>query len=518
MRLKLSIAAFAATLAVAGQARADEGMWTFDAFPLARANAALGTSIDQSWLDRVRLGAVNLGGCSASLVSPQGLILTNQHCIRTCVQANASPGQDLLSQGVFARARDEELRCPGQTAQVLLSIEDVTARVNAATADKTGAQFAQARDAETSAIEQAGCGTDQAFRCQVVSLYAGGQYNLYRYRRYSDVRLVYAPEHQAVIFGGDPDNFNFPRFALDAAFLRAYENDQPAATPNHLRWNPAPIQDGQPVFVAGNPGSTQRLTTLAELRAERDLTLPATIKRLSELRGRLIFFAGLSEENARMTRDALRGTENNLKRSYGMHRSLADLDFWGRLEAGEAGFRQAAVARDPSIASAFDDVASAQAEAARLMDRYSALESTAGGGSVLYGYARGLVRAAAEREKPPAERLPGYSDASLATLGRTLAQERNIDEPLEALYLQFWLNKTREALGTDAPVVKAMLGRESPEALGARLIEGTTLGDPAVRTALFTGGMAAIRASTDPMIQFVLANDPAAREVLGEWR
>lgn len=515
--LTAALAGAALTFAAAS-VRAEEGMWMFDAVPLAQVNATLGTAIDQAWLDKVRLGSVNLGGCSASLVSDQGLILTNQHCIRTCVQANARPGQDLLSDGVRAKTREEELRCPGATASVLLSITDVTERVMAATSGKSGGDFARAQTAETTAIEREACGDDAAHRCQVVRFYAGGQYKLYRYRRYSDVRLVYAPEHQAVIFGGDPDNFNFPRFALDAAFLRAYDGDRPAETPNHLRWNPAPIQEGQPVFVSGNPGSTQRLQTIAELRNDRDFGLPATIKRLAELRGRLIFFAGLSDENARMTRDTLRGTENNLKRAYGMHRTLADTATWARLEAAEAEFRAAALARDPSVAAAFDEMAQAQVEQARLLDRYSFLESGAGGGSVLYNYARQIVRAAAERGKPEGERIPGYSDSALAAMGRTLAQARNIDRPLESLYLQFWLNKTREALGTDAPVVKAMLGRESPEALGEALAQGSTLSDPAVRTALFTGGMEAVMASQDPMIRFVLANDAAAREVAQEWR
>lgn len=516
--MKFAVLTAAALTLAAVPARAEEGMWMYDAVPLAQVNAALGTAIDQAWLDKVRLGSVSLGGCSASLVSDQGLILTNQHCIRSCVQANARPGQDLLSDGVRAKSREEELRCPGSTASVLLSITDVTERVMAATAGKSGGDFSRALNAETTAIEREGCGDDAAHRCQVVRFYAGGQYKLYRYRRYSDVRLVYAPEHQAVVFGGDPDNFNFPRFSLDAAFLRAYDGDRPAETPNHLRWNPAPIRDGQPVFVSGNPGSTQRLQTIAELCSDRDFGLPATIKRLSELRGRLIFFGGLSDENARMTRDVLRGTENNLKRSYGMHRSLAETANWARLEVAEAEFRAAAIARDPSVVAAFDEMDRSQAAKARLLDRYNFLESGAGGGSALYGYARQLVRAAAERTKPEGERLPGYSDAALAALGRTLAQSRNIDRPLESLYLQFWLNKTREALGTDVPAVKAMLGRESPEALGEALAQESTLADPAVRTALFEGGMAAIQASQDPMIRFVLANDAAAREVAQDWR
>lgn len=498
-------------------ARADEGMWTFDQAPLQRINASLGTDLDQAWLDRVRLGAVRLAGCSASLVSEQGLVLTNQHCIRSCIQAHAVPGQDLLAAGVFARSREEELACPGQVAEVLLEITDVTDQVQAAGEGLEGAAFAAARSRVVAEIERAGCGDDQGVRCQVISFYRGGQYKLYRYQRYSDVRLVYAPEHQAVVFGGDPDNFNFPRFALDAAFLRVYENGAPAVTPNHLTWNPDRIVEGQPVFVAGNPGSTSRLKTVDQLRIERDWMIPAELRRLAELRGRVIRFSEETPENARMTRDVLRSIENNLKRYTGMHQALADRDFYEGLEAAEAELRASpgagASGTDPwaSIEAAHDDYV-------LLMPRYTWLETGAGQGSTLFAYARQIVRAAYERERPEADRLGGYSDAGLTALGRTLAQTRNIDAPLESLYMQFWLNKTRENLGTDDADVQSMLGRESPEALGARLVEGTTLADPARRTALFEGGRAAVEASDDPMIQFVLRTDAAARAVRGEWR
>ena len=521
MRLLALAAASASALSLllpAAAAQADEGMWTFDQAPLARINAALGTDVDQAWLDRVRLGAVRLAGCSASLVSEQGLVLTNQHCIRSCVQANAAPGQDLLSQGVFARTREEELRCPGQVAEVLLEIVDVTERLADATVGLEGAAYAAARARALGEIEREGCGTDQTLRCQVISFYRGGQYKLYRFRRYSDVRLAFAPEHQAVVFGGDPDNFNFPRFALDAAFLRVYENDAPASTPEHLTWNPERIEAGQPVFVAGNPGSTSRLKTVDQLIVERDWQIPAELRRLAELRGRVIRFAEESPENARMTRDALRSIENNLKRYTGMHRALADRHFFAGLEEAEASLREQAAAGGHVQGDPWGEIETAHEDYMRLYDRYYWLEGGAGQGSALYSYARALVRAALERDRPEDQRLAGYSDAQLAALGRTLAQARNIDEPLESLYLQFWLSKTREALGTDDADVQAMLGRESPEGLGARLIEGTTLGDPAVRAALFEGGRAAIEASDDPLIQFVLATDPMARAVRSEWR
>jgi hypothetical protein len=518
MRLSILAAASASALSLllpATAASADEGMWTFDQAPLPRINAALGTDIDQAWLDRVRLGAVRLAGCSASLVSEQGLVLTNQHCIRSCVQAHAEPGQDLLAQGVFARTREEELACPGQVAEVLLEIVDVTDQVQGAGEGLSGAEYAAARGAIIAGIERDACGGDQALRCQVISFYRGGQYKLYRFQRYSDVRLVYAPEHQAVVFGGDPDNFNFPRYALDAAFLRVYENGAPAQTPNHLTWNPDRIVEGQPVFVAGNPGSTSRLKTVDQLRTERDWQIPAELRRLAELRGRVIRFAEESPENARMTRDALRGIENNLKRYTGMHQALADRDFYAGLVDAETALR---AATDVSAGDPWAAVESAHEDYVLLYPRYYWLESGAGQGSALMSYARAIVRAAFERDRPAGERLSGYSDAQLEALGRTLAQARNIDEPLESLYLQFWLSKTRENLGTDDPDVQSMLGRESPEGLGARLIEGTTLADPAARTALFQGGRAAVEASDDPLIQFVLRTDAAARAVRGQWR
>jgi hypothetical protein len=511
----------AAVLAVllSAAARSEEGMWTFDAAPLARINSTLGTSIDQAWLDKVRAGAVRLSGCSASLVSPEGLVLTNQHCVRSCLQTFSTPGRDRLAEGFFTKTRDEERTCPGQTAEVLLTIDDVTARVNAETSGRTGGEFVRARNAEQGAIEKEACGDRPGLRCQLVTLHRGGQYKLYKYRRYADVRLVYVPEHQAVVFGGDPDNFNFPRFALDAAFLRVYDDGKPASTPSYLQWTPRAPVPGEPVFVAGNPGSTSRLETVAQLETARDVQLPLAIKRLSELRGRLLRFAGESPDHKRMTRDAIRGVENNLKRTWGQHQTLADLSFMEAKRAAERDLieRSGSASGPDAVEAAISRIAEAQHARRALLPGYEQLEQLAGGGSVLYGYARNLVRAAEERTKPSTDRLPEHADSRLTLLEKSLLDPRQIEPELETLYLGFWLSKAREAMGTDAPESKTLLGRESPEGLAERLVGGTKLADPSVRKALWIGGADAVRASDDPLIRFVLANDATARKVRAAW-
>lgn len=506
-------------LALSARVATEEGMWTFDAAPLAKINAALGTRIDQAWLDKVRAASVRLSGCSASVVSPEGLVLTNQHCVRACLQTFSTPDRDRVAEGFFTSSRDEERTCPGQAAEILLSIEDVTPRVNAAIAGRTAGEFVRARGAEVGTIEQAGCGSDATLRCQVVTLHRGGQYKLHKYRRYADVRLVYAPEHQAVVFGGDPDNFNFPRYALDAAFLRVYENGRPAATPAFLQWTPRAPEPGEPVFIAGNPGTTSRLETVAQLETARDVVLPSMIKRLSELRGRLLRFADESADHRRMTRDAIRSTENSLKRAWGQHQTLADPAFMEAKRAAERDLvaRGGGGSAPGSVGAAIADITAAQQARRALLPFYEQVEQLAGGSSVLYGYARTLVRAGLAKASPSALQLPEYADSRLPLLEKSTLDPRQIEPEMETFYLAFWLSKSREAMGTDAPESKALLGRQSPEGLAARLVSGTKLGDPAGRKALWNGGIDAIRASDDPLIRFVLANDATAREVRAAW-
>lgn len=513
-----SLAAFAGLAATS--AAAEEGMWTFDNFPISRANATLGTAIDQAWLDRVRLASVRLAGCSAGFVSGEGLVLTNQHCVASCVAALSTSQTNYASTGFLPRTREEELKCPGQVAEVLTAITDVTEPMQTAGAGLSGQAFTQARDAEAARIEQEACAGDTTRRCQVISLYRGGQFKLYDFRRYEDVRLAWAPEDRASTFGGDLDNFSFPRFAIDAALLRVYENGVPAQTPNFFRWNPRAPEAGSPVFLTGNPGSTQRLLTQDQLMTLRDVVLPLDQLMDSELRGRLIRFADESEDNAFMAMDPLYSLENTYKRGRGRMAALIDTAFMGRRAEAEADFRSR-VAVDASLAVEVGDpwaaLAAVQPVQRELYPAYALLEARAGGGSLLFNYARTLVRAAQEREKPSAERLPEFSDSRLGAARNALLARRPVYPTLEQERLEWWLSKTREWLTVDDPRVRALLGRDSPEGLSAQLVEGSTLGDPAVRQALWEGGMEAIRASTDPMIRYALAIQEPTRAIRADW-
>jgi hypothetical protein len=504
----------------AAPALADEGMWTYDNFPLAKVNSAYGLKLDQNWLDRMQGASVRLTtGCSASLVSNAGLVFTNHHCVVECVQDLSSDKTDYVKEGFLTASREEEKACPGMQAEILASITDVTKDVQAAGAGKFGQDFVRARDAVTASIENAGCGDDPALRCQVVSLYRGGQFKLYKYRKYSDVRLVFAPEFAAAFFGGDPDNFNFPRYNLDVGFVRLYENGKPAVTPQHLTWTSRAPKDGEATFVSGNPGSTNRLMTVSQLETLRDLTIPVGQLQRSEIRGRLIRFSEETPEHRRIATDPLFGMENSFKVFYGQQSALNDRAFMDAKRAREAELK-AKVAADPKLAADIDDpwadIAKAQASYANTYLRYRQIEGGAGY-SKLYDYAKTLVRAAEERAKPSAERLPEFADARLALVEKGLFDAKPVDAALEEIYLSFWLSKSREYLTTDDPAVKTLLGKESPEGLAQRVVAGTKLADPAARKALWEGGSAAIEASDDPLIQLARRNDPAARAVRKIW-
>jgi hypothetical protein len=514
MRHLTAAVSFAVLAFAASSASAEEGMWTFDNFPIARANATLGTNIDQAWLDRVRLSSAKFGGCSAGIVSAEGLVMTNNHCVATCVANLSTQAVNYAETGFTPRTREEELKCPGGTAEILTDITDVTERMHAAGAGLEGQAFTRARDAEAGRIEQEACGGDAGKRCQVVSLYRGGQFKLYTYKKYSDVRLAFAPEDRAATFGGDLDNFSFPRFAIDAAFIRLYENGVPAATPTHFVWNADKPVEGTPVFVSGSPGSTQRLLTQDQLFTIRDVVLPMDQLIASELRGRLIRFSEESEENAFIAMDPIVGLENTYKRGLGRMRALIDVDFMRAKAEQEADFRRRAEAGDGGPWAALAAVQPIQRE---LYPAYAMLEGRAGGGSQLFRWAQTLVRGAQEREKASAERLPEFSDSRLASVQSGLFAERPTYPALEQVYLEWWLSKTREWLTVDDPRVRGLLGRESPEGLSTRLVEGSSLADPAVRRALWEGGLAAIEASDDPMIQYVLSIQDETRAIRSDW-
>ena len=518
-RILLVLTLLAACLWGGPAALADEGMWTFDNFPSAAVAKTYGVTIDQAWLDHVRLSAVRLtSGCSAAAVSGGGLVMTNHHCVVDCVQALSTPKNDLVRDGVLTAGPAEERACPGLQAEILVGITDVTKQLQPPPRAATGLQ--KLRDDAWARVEREACPDRLRYRCQIIAFYRGGQYMLYRYRIYGDVRLVFAPEFATAFFGGDPDNFNVPRYDLDVAFLRLYEDGKPAATPDHLMWNAAPPAPDEPVFVAGNPGGTERLLTVSQLETQRDLALPVAQMQRSELRGRMLQYMQEGPEQKRLAEAPLFNVENSFKVYAGRQSTLSDPAFMDTKRRQETDLKRRAMnnsdLRD-RIGDPWARIDGAQKAYADLYLPYRQLEAGAGSLSELFTDARTLVRAAAECAKVPGERLPEYSDARLPLIGKTLLDERPIDPGLEVLYLDFWLSKTREALTADDPDVIAMLGKESPEALAARLVRGSRLADPAVRRALWQGGQAAVLASEDPMIRFVLATDARARKVREAW-
>jgi peptidase S46-like protein len=503
----------------ASAALADEGMWTFDNFPQAAVKQKYGVDIDDAWLGRLQRSITRLeGGCTGSFVSPDGLVLTNHHCARSCISELSSAGDNLIENGFNSGNRAGERKCPGDIVSVLADIENVTAKVNAATAGLADAKANEVRKQTLSRLESectaASKGRAGALACESVTLYQGGQYFLYKYKRYDDVRLVFAPEQSIAAFGGDPDNFNFPRWCLDFSLMRVYENGKPARTPDHLRWRVEGPRAGEPVFLAGHPGSTARLLTPAQLKFQRSVSAPAYIARNSELRGRMIEWAKTGDEPRRIVDENLLGLENNLKVYRGLQSALLEDALMQRKEMEENELRRQVLA-SPQLAqqtgSAWDDVAKAQTRYREIYDRYAYLESGTGFNSKLFGYARQLVRGAAERAKPNEQRLREYADSNLGKLSAGLLATIPIYPAYEQLTLSFSLDKMREILGPDDEVVRRLLSKDSPDSLAARLIGATRLADPAVRKSLWEGGAAAVNASTDPMIELARSIDPDAR-------
>ena len=494
---------------------ANEGMWTFDNFPSGTVKRNYGADITPAWLDHVRLSTLRLTNCTASFVSPEGLMLTNHHCVESCLAELSSKEKSLIELGFTAASRGAEQRCPAQLADVLVSSENVTDAVSKAIFGLNATAANDARKRALTTLEQA---CEQAstrakvgkLRCQVVTLYEGGQYFLYKYKRYDDVRLVFAPEADIASFGGDPDNFQFPRWSLDFSMLRAYEGDKPAATPNYLQINFAGPAPGQLVFVPGHPGSTARLQTRAQLEFDRDLPLPITLMRAAELRGRFIQFGSINPANDRIVLAPLNSLQNAIKvRRKELDALHNDALLTGKTEAEQA-------LRDRSHMSGPDpwhEIESASARERALYLPYSFLESGAGFNSTLFRDARVLVRGAAERTKHNPDRLREFTDAPLWLIQRELYAQVPVYPEIEVLTLSFSLERMREWLGPDHPVVHRLLSRESPEALATRLIAETKLDDAAVRKQLWQGGKAAVDVSLDPMIQLARAVDADARAI-----
>ncbi len=499
-------------------AMADEGMWTHDNFPAGQVRQQHGVDITPAWLEHVRLATVRLAGCTASFVSPDGLLLTNHHCVSSCVAQLSTADEDLLRDGFLAASRNEELRCLTQRADVLMKVEDITAQVNAATAGLDDRAANEARKQVLTRLEKAceqAAPVREPRRCESVALYGGGQHFLYHYKRYEDVRLVFAPEAAIGAFGGDPDNFQFPRWTLDMGLLRAYENGLPARTPDYLSINWNGPAEGEPVFVSGHPGTTQRLLTVAELESHRRI-LPLWLQRASELRGRYIQFSKTGPEAARIVKDPLASVENRIKVRRRMLDALLDPALLEEKRAAEQKLR-AATHLPAGKPDPWQEIERAMAREQELYLPYTFLEEAAGFDSTLFGYARSLVRAAAERSKPNEQRLREYVDTALPQLEQRLLAAVPVYAQREQLTLSFGLERMREFLGPDHPLVRNLLAELTPDELARGLVSQSRLADPDERRRLWDGGQAAIEASDDLMIRIARLVDGPARAVRRQY-
>jgi len=497
-------------------AHADEGMWLLNQFPSSAVQAKYGFTPTQAWLDKVRLSSARLaGGCSASFVSAQGLVMTNHHCAHGCIEQLSTADKDYVKNGFWATRGEDEVRCPEMEVNQLTGIRDVTEELNAATRGLDGKAFNDALKAGMTRLEKA-CATAEDVRCDVVSLFQGGRYHLYTYRRFQDVRLVFAPEFAMAFFGGDPDNFMYPRYDLDLTFLRIYRDGKPVRMEHYFPWSPAGVREGELTFVSGHPGRTSRNLTVAELENLRDDGIPERLFRLSELRGMLAEFQKRGPEQARTSNSMLFGVENGLKALKGRREALVDAEFFATKVTAEKALR-AKVAADPALQAqygkAWDEVARAVAAGRNLRKPFGMLEGGQGFMSDYFNLARMLVRASAELPLPNEKRLREFTDAQLPQLKQQLFSTAPIHDEFEVALLTFSLTKLREVLGPDAQVVRQVLGTESPAAVAARRVAGASLKDVQARKALFEGGAAAVAASKDPFIQLALAVDPEARAV-----
>jgi len=505
-----------ALVAMSLSALADEGMWTIDNFPSEQIADKYDVDINDKWLRSAQLATTRLeNGCTGSFASPDGLILTNNHCTWGCIRNLSSETRNLSDEGFMAMSRGEELQCPGQQISVLVDFDDVTSAIAGAIADLDDADANDARKAKLTDLESE-CeeSADGKLRCEAVSLYNGGQYFIYKYKRYDDVRLVFAPELDIAAFGGDPDNFNFPRWCLDMSFLRAYEDGKPASTPNYLKWRQAGPQENDPVFITGHPGSTDRQLTMSQLRMLRDVSYPLWLLRYSEFRGRMIAWADTSPEAARIVQQRLLIFENGIKVRRNLLKALHNDEMMGRKAEQERELREA-IAANPewqaSYGEAWDLIDGAIEAHRNMYEEHLFIEDAAGLQTDLFDYARTIVRGTAELELPNNERIRAYTDAALPQVEQGLLAERPIDRGYEKLRMAFSLDKMREWLGPDSKYVHLVLGNESPDALAEQLVDGSRLDDPAYREELWAGGVEAVAASDDPMIQLSLAVDEPAR-------
>src|SRR5881398_3635136 len=522
---QLTIFAIMCAFESAASGFADEGMWLFNAPPLKQLKEKYQFEPTQQWLEHLQKASVrfNSGG-SGSFVSANGLLITNHHVGADTLQKMSDAQHNYLKDGFYARTQAEEIKSTDLELNVLMSIEDVTARVNGAVkSGMTNDQASGARSSVIAAIEKESK-DKTGLRSDVVMLYQGGAYHLYRYKRYDDVRLVFAPEQQMAFFGGDPDNFEYPRYDLDICLFRVYENGQPAKVEHFLKFNPNGPNDGELTFVSGSPGKTDRQLTLDELTETRDGYLPYVLRMFNRREVLELSYSARSFENARKARDDLFGDQNNRKRYDGYLAGLLDPQIWSALKTREQKLRDA-ITRDSkfkSTISAYDQIKHAQAEIAKNAPLYNYLEQerpvTVGyrgpkafAGN-LFKYARLLTRAIDERAKPNGERIPAFRGSARESLELELFSTEPIYDDYEILRLSDSLTDFASQFGANDPLVQKVLAGKSPHARAVELVTVTKLKDVAVRKDLYGKDAAALQAAHDPMIDLARMVDAPARQ------
>jgi Peptidase S46 len=486
----------------------DEGMWLPTDPPTAQLQAKYGYTLTDEFLQKAMLASVRFPGASGGFVSPEGLVVTNHHVGADAIQKLSTPERDLLKNGYVAKSRADELKCADMELNVLQSIEDVTARVNAAvTPDMDAAKASAARRAIISGIEKESFTTTK-LKSEIVTLYQGGLYHLYRYKKYTDVRLAFAPENAIAAFGGDVDNFEYPRTSLDCALFRAYENGVPAKTPNYFRWSPVGPKEGDLVFVTGHPGTTNRLETYAKLIHRRDVTLPYDLARLRTYEATLIQFSEQSQENRRQAANVLHSVANRRKAFAGQLQGLLDPKILEDKAKSETALQAKATSKEP-----WDKIAQAQATLKMLEKTHALLERGDAFFSELTSIAKHCTRLADELPKPNGDRLREYRDSNLESLKLTLFSPAPIYPNLERARLQTSLTFLAEQLGGEHTLVVKILAGKNPAGRATELVAGTKLFDVAERKRLVAEGKTAIDNSTDPLIQLMKTVDGEARQV-----
>jgi len=489
---------------------ADEGMWPFNQFPKDRVKQKYGVEVTDQFLNHLRLASVR-AGASGSFVSPNGLIFTNHHVVLGCVQEVSTKEHDYVANGFQAKSYADELKCPGAEANVLLRIEDITQRVkDDMKAAPASAEANRQRMASLARLENE-CSTKTSNRCQAVTLYGGAKYDLYEYKKYTDVRLVFAPEFNIGFFGGDPDNFTYPRYNLDVGFFRVYENGKPAGTPNFLKFSKQGVQNKEVVFVSGNPGSTERLLTVAEAEYARDVRFPFTLKKLENGINALKAYSAKSAENARVAKEMIFGLENAFKAYTGEYQGLMTDALMAEKRRDEQKLR-AAIGADTALEAKygklFEDIPAALKIARQTYPQRATLEG--GSYAELFSYARHVLRLPEEKAKPSSERLKEYAGSGLASIEHRIFADAPITPSMEIAMLTDYFEGMQKTLGPDYAIVKRVLQGRTPSQAAEYYVNGSKLGSVEERKRL-AASVEAVRASKDSMLELVRIIETPAR-------